>query len=72
MAINGNQLGSEIAEAIMHSDAPPDVQVEVIKLWQKIGAAIVSHIVDNAEVPAGIAVSTSGGGGSTTAPGKVT
>jgi len=72
MAMNGNDLGTEIAEAIMNSDIPTEVKEEVEKLWKKIGTAIVNHIQENAEIPAGIAVSTSGGGGQTTETGSVT
>jgi len=76
MALNGDMLGTEIANAIIDSRAPPEVKVKVIELWQKIGGAIVSHITTNAEIPAGIAVSTAGSAaaqtGATTAPGKVT
>jgi len=76
MALNGNLLGTEIANAIINASAPPEVKTEVIKLWQKIGGAIVDHITKNAEIPAGIAVSTTGSPtaqtGATTAPGKVT
>jgi hypothetical protein len=75
MAMNGNEMGSEIAAAIMNTDAPPEVQAQVTALWQKIGAAIVTHIQKNAEVPAGITVSTTGSPaaqtGSTTGTGKV-
>jgi hypothetical protein len=76
MAMDGNKMGSEIANAIMNTGAPPEVQAQVIELWQKIGAAIVTHIQKNAAVPAGIAVATSGSSsaqtGATTATGKVT
>jgi hypothetical protein len=76
MAMDGNKMGSEIAEVIMNADAPPEVQAQVTELWQKIGSAIVTHIQKNAIVPAGIAVSTAGSAtaqtGATTAAGKVT
>lgn len=71
MAMDGNKLGEEIATAIMYSGAPSATKAEVVKLWQKISNAIVDHITANAEVPAGIAVSTSGGGGATTGSGQV-
>jgi len=72
MPMNGNTMGQEVADAIMNSNASPEAKIEVTKLWQKICTAMVKHIITNAEVPAGIAVSTSGGGGSTTGTGKVT
>ena len=75
MAMNGNALGNEIAQAIMDTDAPPEVQAAVTDLWKKIGNAIVNHVTINAEVPIGITVTTSGGPtaqtGSTTSKGKV-
>jgi hypothetical protein len=71
MAMDGSKLGQEIAEAIMNASAPADVKTQVTALWKKIGTAIVAHIVDNAEVLAGIPVSTSGGEGSTSGNGKV-
>jgi len=76
MPMNGNAMGTAVANAIIHSDAPPEVKAEVIKLWQTICSEIVGHIQTNAEVPAGIKVETSGGPtnqtGATSAPGKVT
>jgi hypothetical protein len=72
MAMDGSKLGKEIAAEIMNTSAPADVKAQVIALWEKIGTAIVSHIVDNAEVPPGIAVSTPAGPGATSASGKVT
>jgi hypothetical protein len=76
MAMDGNKMGSEIAKAIMNADAPPEVQAQVTELWQKIGAAIVAHIQQNAVIPAGITVLTTGSAsvqtGATTVPGKVT
>jgi len=65
-------MGQEVADAIMNSDASDEAKQEVTKVWKKICSAIVDHITANAEVPAGITVSTSGGGGSTTGKGKVT
>ena len=72
MAMNGNKLGTDIANAIIHADAPPEVKAEVIKLWQIIAGEIVSHIQQNAQVPPGIAVTTPAGPGATSAPGSVT
>jgi predicted KAP-like P-loop ATPase len=72
MAMDGNKLGLEIANAIMNTAAPADVKVQVLGLWEKIGTAIVDHVKNNAIVPAGIAVSTPAGLGATSAPGSVT
>jgi len=75
MALNGTKLGTDIANAIMNSDAPADVKAACVSLWQKIATEITNHIAANAEVPPGIAVSTAGSPtaqtGATTAPGKV-
>jgi hypothetical protein len=71
MAMDGNKMGQEIAAAIMNTSAPADVKAQVIALWEKIGTAIVSHINDNAEVPAGIPVSTPAGAGATSGSGQV-
>jgi predicted KAP-like P-loop ATPase len=76
MAMDGNKMGTEIAQAIIDSGAPPDVQAQVTALWQKIGTVIVTHIQQNAIVPAGIDVATTGSAsaqtGKPTAPGKIT
>lgn len=72
MAMDGNAMGTAVTNAIIHADAPPEAKAEVLKLWQKICTEIVNHIVQNAEVPAGISVATSGGAGATSGPGKVT
>jgi len=66
--MNGAQMGREIAELIVNSEAPPEVRAQCIRLWEQIGTGIVKHIQENAMVPPGIAVST---GGSTSAPGSV-
>lgn len=72
MAMNGKQLGDEIAAAILYAGAPPEVKAQATEIWEKIGTCIVNHITANGEVPAGIAVSTSGGAGSTSAAGSIT
>lgn len=73
--MNGDVMGKAIAEAIVDSAATAEAKQEVIKFWQKIANEIVDHIKSNAEVPAGISVTTSGTAaaqsGATTAPGKV-
>jgi hypothetical protein len=75
MAMSGDGLGQEIFDAIVSANAPGDVKARVLTLWKKIGNVIVNHIVNNAEVPAGIAVSTTGTEsaqtGSTTGEGRV-
>jgi hypothetical protein len=69
MAMVGNDLGDKIYEAIISPLAPPDVQAQIKIVWEKIGTAIVEYIQENAEVPAGIPVSS---GGETSSPGAVT
>jgi len=75
MAMDGNQLGQEIASAVMDAKATPEAKAAVIAHYQKIANAIVLHIQSNAEVPAGIPVTTSGGptsqAGGTVSPGSV-
>jgi predicted KAP-like P-loop ATPase len=71
MAMNGNQLGQEIANTIMNMSAPPEVKVQVLDLWQKIGTCIVDHITINGQVPPGISVSTPAGPGETSEPGSI-
>jgi len=75
MPMNGNQLGSEIAAAITDAEASSEAQAQVLELWKKIGSAIVKHITTNAQVPSGIAVSTTGSAaaqtGATTGTGVV-
>jgi len=76
MAMNGNTMGTAVANAIMDLKASPEAKLEVTKIWQKICTEIVNHIVQNAVVPAGITVTTTGSAaaqsGSTTGTGKVT
>ena len=58
MAMNGNTLGTDIANSIMHPNATPEARAAVLELWQNVGNIIVRHIQDNAEVLDGIGVST--------------
>ena len=87
MGMDGNKLGQEIADAITHSEAPDEAKAEVLKLWQKVGNAIVNHIQKNARVqpginvdtivntnvatPAGPGTGTGSGSGATTDEGKI-
>jgi hypothetical protein len=71
MAMNGDQMGAEIMAAIVSPLATPDAKAASLAMWQKIAGAIVAHIQDNAVVPSGISVATSGGAGSTNGPGQV-
>lgn len=50
MAMDGNALGDEIAEIITASDAPDGMKKQIKETWEKIGSAIVDHIIKNAEV----------------------
>ena len=58
MAMNGNTLGTEITNAIIHSDATPEAREAVLRLWQTIGRVIIDHIQTNARVQTGINVQT--------------
>jgi predicted KAP-like P-loop ATPase len=71
MAMSGNQLGQEIANAIMNTAAPPEVKIQVLDLWQKISNCIVDHITENGQIPQGIPVSTPVGPGATSGPGSI-
>ena len=75
MAMDGTTLGDEIAGIITSPDAPPAMVAQIKAQWEKIGMAIVNHIQQNAEVQAGIPVSTSGSPtaqtGATTGPGQI-
>lgn len=75
MAMNGDTLGIAIADAVLDSGATAAAKVQCQEFWKKVANEIVSHIKNNAEVPAGISVSTTGSAaaqtGSTTAPGSV-
>ena len=75
MAMDGDALGLAIAAAVLDSGATAEGKAMCEDLWKKVGNAIVDHIVNNAEVPAGISVSTTGTqyaqSGSTTSAGSV-
>lgn len=75
MAMNGDTLGLAIAAAVLDSGAKPEGKAMCEDFWKKVGNAIVDHIVNNAEVPSGIPVSTTGTqyaqSGSTTSAGSV-
>lgn len=73
--MDGDVMGLAVANAIMDSGASAEAKTQVIEFWQKICGEIVSHIQNNAVVPSGITVSTTGSAvaqtGSTTGTGKV-
>jgi hypothetical protein len=74
MAMNSDTLGAAISSVIIEgSPVPPTPAMEanITDFWQKVAKKWVGHIQDNAEVPAGITVTTSTGSGSTTGTGKV-
>ena len=75
MAMNGDTLGIAIATAVLDSGASAAGKAQCEEFWKKVANEIVSHIKDNAEVPAGISVSTTGSStaqsGSTTTAGQV-
>lgn len=58
MAMNGDTLGLAIAAAVLDSGAKPEGKAMCEDFWKKVGNAIVDHIVNNAEVPAGIETNT--------------
>ena len=69
--MNGSDLGSQLKAAV---DGISD-KSDYARLWNAVGNAIVKHIKDNAEVTAGIPVSTTGSAtaqtGQTTASGSI-
>jgi hypothetical protein len=75
MPMDGNVLGTDIANAVMDSRATAEARAKVIENWKKIGDVIVKHIQDNADVQAGIPVNTTGTAaaqsGSTNGLGKI-
>jgi hypothetical protein len=60
MPMDGNVLGTDIANAVMDAKATAAARAKVIENWKKIGDVIVKHIQDNADVLAGITVKTFG------------
>ncbi len=75
MAMNGTKLGDDIAAVITDPNATPEMKQQTKALWAKIGGVIVTHIQTNAQVMAGIPVSTTGSQtaqtGATTGPGQI-
>jgi hypothetical protein len=78
MAMNSNILGMAIAKVLMDKSTvlpTPGMITNIQQFWKDVSAEVVGHIQDNAEVPAGISVVTSGGPtsqtGATTAVGTV-
>jgi hypothetical protein len=78
MAMNGDTLGQEWAQLIAGlSSVPPDPDqmANLETLYKAMAGILVSHIQENAEVPAGIAVKTAGSAsaqeGATTGVGKI-
>ncbi|NRA68805.1 MAG: hypothetical protein HRU19_30260 [Pseudobacteriovorax sp.] len=69
--MNGADLGSQLKAAV---DGISD-KSDHARLWNAVGNAIVKHITENAEVTAGILVSTTGTAsaqtGQTTSTGKI-
>jgi hypothetical protein len=77
MAMDSDALGTKIAQDILVFCGQPAAGPAFAKekaLWTIIVKDIVDHIKENAEVPAGITLTTPnvGGTGSTTGTGKVT
>jgi hypothetical protein len=79
MAMDSDALGLKWANVIINASATPptpDMITNMQKFWKDMAKEAVTHIQDNAEVPAGISVSTTGSAtsqaGKTTDAGKVT
>jgi hypothetical protein len=78
MAMDSDALGAAIAKVLTDRSAvppTPDMIANIQQFWKDVSAEMVGHIQNNAEVPAGISVATSGGPasqtGETTAAGTV-
>ena len=79
MAMNGDTLGMAIAAAVLDSGVSAEGRTQCEEFWKKVASEIVLHIQQNAEVPAGITVTTtdtvpgvhSAHTGETTVPGSV-
>jgi hypothetical protein len=74
MAMDSDALGMAVAQTLMSkSTVPPtpEMVTNIQQFWKDVCKDFVDHIQKNAEVPAGIAVSTPVGPGSTTGAGKV-
>jgi hypothetical protein len=78
MAMDKDVLGMALAGVVVDASSvppAPDQLINIQTFWKNMSAVIIAHIQDNAEVPAGIAVSTTGSAsaqtGATTAPGTI-
>jgi hypothetical protein len=79
LAGTGAALGDKIAAKITASDAPAAAKETIKALWESIGVEIVNHIVSNAQVSPGIALTAAGAAaavpvtvtGATTGPGSL-
>lgn len=56
MAMNGDVLGTAIANAIVDPSASREGRAQCEAFWKKIANVIVLHVQDNAEVLPGIPV----------------
>ena len=50
MALDGDKMGDEIAQAIMDSGASDEAKAAIIAVWKKISGVICKHIDTNLEV----------------------
>jgi hypothetical protein len=74
MAMDSNALGIALANVLIKKSTippTPDMVTNMQQFWKDVAKEYVDHIQDNAEVPAGIPVSTSAGDGATSGAGKV-
>jgi hypothetical protein len=74
MAMNFDALGTKLAQDILvqcgQLPAGPAF-AKMKEFWTIVAKDAVQHIQENAEIPAGISVTTSAGSGSTSGTGKV-
>lgn len=69
--LDGDKLGEEIWAAISALNKEGQKNDPTEKYWKIVGKTIVSHFKTNAVIPKGIGVSTSGGNGATSGPGRI-
>lgn len=69
--LDGDKLGQEIWAAISALNKEDQENDPTEEYWKTVGKTIVSHFKTNGVIPQGIAVSTSGGSGSTSGPGRI-
>jgi hypothetical protein len=78
MAMDKDALGTALAKVVTDASSvspTPEQLLNIQQFWKNFANELIVHIQNNAEVPAGIKVSTAGSAsaqsGATTEPGQV-